>query len=72
MVGGDAGCGLERLVCAGERCVHANASPAAIGEEAGVLGEAPACAVGAVAVGDAVTAVDPHPDLGTGVGDHRE
>ena len=72
VVGGHAGSRLERLVAAGERGMHAHPAPPARGEEAGVLLEAAPRPVGAVPVGDAVAAVDPHPHLGTRIGDDRE
>jgi multidrug transporter EmrE-like cation transporter len=71
-VAGQPGGRLERVVAAGERGVHADHPTPAGAQEPLVLGQAAARAVGAVAVGDAVRAHHPHPDLGARVGDHVE
>jgi hypothetical protein len=71
-VGGEPSRGGEGVVRARERGVDADQSLAAGTQEALVLGEATAGAVGPVAVGDAVGADDPHADVGTGVSDHVE
>ena len=71
-IGGQAGSGGERVVGAREGGVDADQTPSAGAQEALVLGQAAAGAVGAVAVGHAVRADDAHADLGAGVGDDVE
>ena len=71
-VGGQPGGRLQRVVGAGERGVHADQPAPAGAQEALVLGQPAAGAVGAVAVGHAVGAHDAHADLGAGLGDHVE
>ena len=71
-VGGQPGGRGERVVGARERGVDADHPPPAGAQEALVLGQPAAGAVGAVAVGDAVGAHDAHADLGAGLGDHVE
>ncbi len=71
-VAGQSCCGVERLVAAGERGVDAD-HPATTGaDEALVLGQTTAGAVGTVAVGDPVRAHDAHPHLGARLRDHVE
>ena len=71
-VGGQSGGGRQRVVGAGERGVHPDHAAAAGAQVALVLRQTAAGAVGAVAVGDAVRGVQPHADLGAGVGEDRQ
>ena len=62
----------QRVVGARERGVHADHPPPTGADEALVLGQPAAGAVGPVAVGDAVRTHHGHADLGARLGDHVE
>ena len=69
---GESGRSLKRFVTAGEGGVDTDQRLAALLDEALVLFESAAGALGPVAIRDAVSTQDTHPDCGAGIGDHRE
>ena len=69
---GEVGRGCDGVVRAGEGGMEPDHPPAAVGQETAVLLQPPAGPVGPVSVGHPVGAHHPHPDLGAGVGDHRQ